>query len=93
MKIEQTTGSATPLRLPRRARPAGGPPAPESGAAKAPASAEVRPFPEGADGTFDAAKVAAIREDIRAGRYTINPERIADGILSSARELITGSSS
>jgi len=33
--------------------------------------------------------VAAIREDIRAGRYQIRPERIADGLLASVRDLLT----
>ncbi|CAA2109810.1 flagellar biosynthesis anti-sigma factor FlgM [Variovorax paradoxus] len=37
---------------------------------------------------FDAARVAAIREDIRAGRYQIRPERIADGLLASVRDLL-----
>jgi negative regulator of flagellin synthesis FlgM len=37
---------------------------------------------------FDAARVAAIREDIRAGRYQIRPERIADGLLASVRNLL-----
>lgn len=37
---------------------------------------------------IDAARVAAIREDIRAGRYTMHPERIADGLLASVAELL-----
>jgi len=41
-----------------------------------------------ANGEFDAERVAAIREDIRAGRYQINPEGIADGLLASVRDLI-----
>ena len=36
----------------------------------------------------DAARVAAIREDIRAGRYQVRPERIADGLLASVRDLL-----
>ena len=43
----------------------------------------MRRFPEPADGTFDADKVAAIREQIRSGQYRINPQRIADGLLAS----------
>lgn len=41
-----------------------------------------------ASGEFDAERVAAIREDIRAGRYEVNPERIADGLLNSVRDLL-----
>lgn len=37
---------------------------------------------------FDASRVAVIREDIRAGRYQINPERIASGLLASVRDLL-----
>ncbi|HWI82109.1 flagellar biosynthesis anti-sigma factor FlgM [Ramlibacter sp.] len=94
MKIDPTTGSATPLRLPTRSR-AGAPPAPAPAAGTAAGTAggtagagNVRAFPEPADGAFDAAKVAAIREEIRAGRYRVDPERIADGMLASLRELL-----
>jgi len=37
---------------------------------------------------FDAARVAAIREDIRAGRYQVHPDRIASGLLASVRDLL-----
>jgi negative regulator of flagellin synthesis FlgM len=87
LKIDQTTtGSATSLRLAPKARTS-------SAAAPLPgdalqAGANVRQLPGPSDGTFDAARVAAIREDIRAGRYQINPERIADGMIASLRELL-----
>ncbi|MDM0042930.1 flagellar biosynthesis anti-sigma factor FlgM [Variovorax dokdonensis] len=52
-------------------------------------SAQVHAMPAGATGgEFDAARVAAIREDIRAGRYQVNPERIASGLLDSVRSLL-----
>lgn len=52
-------------------------------------SGKIHPLPSPADGSdFDAARVAAIREDIRAGRYEVRPERIADGLLNSVRELL-----
>ena len=41
-----------------------------------------------ATGEIDAERVAAIREDIRAGRYQSNPEAIADGLLTSVRDLL-----
>lgn len=90
MKIDQSTGSATPLRLPVKGRTAAGgaPAGPE--AVPAQGATNVRSFPEPADGTFDAAKVAAIREQIRSGQYRINPERIAEGLLASVRDLIPG---
>ncbi len=52
-------------------------------------TAHVRTLPSAVGGNdFDAARVAAIREDIRAGRYQIRPERIADGLLASVRDLL-----
>lgn len=39
-------------------------------------------------GDFDAARVADIRESIRAGHYQIDTAKIADGLLSSVRDLI-----
>lgn len=56
---------------------------------EAAASGQVRLLPStNAGGDFDAARVAAIREDIRAGRYQVNPERIADGLIDSVHELL-----
>ena len=58
-------------------------------AKEAPMSAQVRSLPVApGGGDFDAARVAAIREDIRAGRYQVNPERIADGLLDNVRDLL-----
>jgi negative regulator of flagellin synthesis FlgM len=37
----------------------------------------------------DAQKVAEIKQAIAAGRFQINPERIADGLLNSVREMLT----
>jgi len=39
-------------------------------------------------GDFDAARVAEIRDSIRAGSYKIDTARIADGLLSTVRDLI-----
>jgi len=58
------------------------------------ASGQVHLLPGAPGGSdFDAARVAAIREDIRAGRYQVNPERIADGLIDSVRELLDGKKS
>lgn len=40
------------------------------------------------ESTFDADKVAAIRQAIADGRFTIKPDAIADGLLSSVKELL-----
>lgn len=90
MKIDQTTGSATPLRLPAEARRAPVRAPSEQEGIQGHAPSNVRRFPEAADGTFDADKVAAIREQIRSGQYKINPERIADGLLAGLQGLIEG---
>ena len=37
---------------------------------------------------FTAARVAEIRESIRAGSYQVDTARIADGLLSTVRDLI-----
>lgn len=39
-------------------------------------------------GDFDAAKVAEIRQAISEGRYQINPDKIADGLLDTVRDLL-----
>ena len=39
-------------------------------------------------GDFDAARVAEIRESIRAGRYQVDTAKIADGLISSVRDLL-----
>jgi negative regulator of flagellin synthesis FlgM len=38
---------------------------------------------------MDSAKVDAIKQAIAEGRFKINPEKIADGLLSSVKELLT----
>jgi negative regulator of flagellin synthesis FlgM len=40
------------------------------------------------NGNFDASRVAQIRESISAGRYQVNTAKIADGLLTSVRELL-----
>ena len=40
------------------------------------------------DETFNSQKVAEIRQAISEGRFQINPERIADGLISSVREML-----
>ncbi|QLG87144.1 flagellar biosynthesis anti-sigma factor FlgM [Chitinibacter bivalviorum] len=40
------------------------------------------------EASFDAEKVAAIRSAIAEGRFAVKPEAIADGLLSSVKELL-----
>lgn len=49
------------------------------------ASTALLPSP---NGDFDAARVAEIRESISAGRYQIDPSKIADGLISTVRDLL-----
>lgn len=39
----------------------------------------------------DAQKVAEIKQAIAEGRFQINPERIADGLLNSVQEMLAAS--
>lgn len=40
------------------------------------------------DDDFSAARVAEIRQAITEGRFQVNPEKIADGLLQSVREFL-----
>ena len=42
----------------------------------------------GSEPAFNSQKVAEIRQAISDGRFQINPERIADGLISSVREML-----
>lgn len=42
----------------------------------------------GTEAAFNSQKVAEIRQAISDGRFQINPERIADGLISSVREML-----
>lgn len=88
MKIDQTTGSLPPLRPGVGQRPATARAVQDAPATPA-ASSNVRTLPAISDDTFDAEKVAAIREDIRSGRYKVNAERVADGMLASIHEMLS----
>ena len=42
----------------------------------------------GSEPAFNAQKVAEIRQAISEGRFQVNSERIADGLISSVREML-----
>jgi negative regulator of flagellin synthesis FlgM len=92
LKIDPSAPSATPLTRTKKgasSSPASGTEAAQGGKDVVQLSTgQVHSLPEALNADFDAARVAAIREDIRAGRYEIHPERIARGLLSSVRELL-----
>jgi negative regulator of flagellin synthesis FlgM len=92
LKIDPFAPSATPLPRTNKgaaSSPASGTDAVQGGrnAVKL-SSAQVHSMPEAPNSDFDAARVASIREDIRAGRYEIHPDRIARGLLASVRDLL-----
>lgn len=42
----------------------------------------------GSEGVFDARKVAEIKAAIAEGRFQVNPEKVAAGLLDSVKDLI-----
>lgn len=46
------------------------------------------PLRPSTNGDFDAARVAEIRANIRAGRYQVDTAKIADGLLATVRDLL-----
>lgn len=57
--------------------------------AKVAISAEGQQLAEAAaDPTFDAAKVDRIAQSIRNGQFQVNPDKIADKLISNARDLL-----
>lgn len=42
----------------------------------------------GTEGSFDAEKVARVRQSISDGTYQVNPEAIADKLISNAQDLL-----
>jgi negative regulator of flagellin synthesis FlgM len=96
LKIDQPAPSAIPLSRAgkaAKAQPAAGADAAEQAKdAVQLSSAQVHSLPSGPNTDFDAARVADIRKAILAGEYTVHPERIADGLLKSVRDLLGGKS-
>lgn len=43
-----------------------------------------------AEGSFDADKVSSVKNAIDSGTYQVNPEVIADKLISNAKELLQG---
>ena len=64
------------------------PPVAEASAQVALSSAATALTGAGSDATFDAAKVERIAQAIRDGKFTINPEAIADKLIVNAQDLL-----
>jgi len=45
---------------------------------------------EGSSAPFDRARVDAIKQAISEGHFKVNPEKIADRLIASAKELVAG---
>ena len=73
------------------AKAAAAPAAPEP-SAKLALSAQSALAPSESRADFDAEKVARIAQAIRDGKFNVNAEKIADGLIAQSREFITGSS-
>jgi negative regulator of flagellin synthesis FlgM len=52
-------------------------------------SSQLQALSGGEGQPMDSAKVDAIKQAIAEGRFNINPEKIADGLLNSVKELLT----
>ncbi len=70
------------------AKAAASPAGPEASAKLALSALSKQTANESAD--FDAEKVARIAQAIRDGKFKINPEKIADGLIAQAREFMSG---
>lgn len=67
-------------------------PAPPEASAKLALSALSAPPASESRADFDAEKVARIAQAIRDGKFHVNVEKIADGLIAQSREFMTGSS-
>lgn len=96
MKIEGTSkGVSSPLTGENRAKPAT--PAPQGGSAGQSGTVELSPLSSSlakaeavaaATPVVDQARVDEIRQAISEGRFKIDANRIADGLLDSVREML-----
>lgn len=87
MKIDSSSLKPPPMRSP--AAPAPKPAeAAARGAEAVSLSNAANAIQSGEKPAVNAAKIQEIKEAIAQGRFKINPEAIADGLIESARDLI-----
>lgn len=100
MKIDnsiKSTGARVGSTQTRAAPPSGGTAAhgKSAGATQVDLSPAASAFQHGlevanASPAFDAQRVSEIRQAIAEGRFQINPEKIADGLIESVRDMLAG---
>ncbi|MDO8930974.1 MAG: flagellar biosynthesis anti-sigma factor FlgM [Rhodocyclaceae bacterium] len=73
-------------------RPAVAPQGPQVEVAISPLSARLQAIEASvaAAPAFNAERVAEIKQAISEGRFKVNPERIADGLLDNVRQMLSG---
>lgn len=80
----RTEGTPSVARPPGKASLEGGPEA----SAKVSLSTLAGDMMSGTDASFDAEKVARVKQSIEDGSYKINPEAIADKLIANAQEVL-----
>lgn len=95
MKIHNSAKTIGSVQSPAGRRVAGPRPATTNPAAGSPSAGEAASLAatalhsvSGSEAAFNSQKVAEIRQAISEGRFQISPERIADGLISSVREML-----
>jgi negative regulator of flagellin synthesis FlgM len=98
------SGSAAALRRNDAAKPGAGAPASASATASqstrssgvavtvSTQAQSLKKLPASQTGDIDMAKVAAVKSAIQEGTYVVNPEAIADKLLSNAQEMLNRTS-
>lgn len=95
MKIDNSAKTIGSLQSPAGSRAQGARPAASGVKAGSPSAAKSTTVAattlhsvSGSEPAFNSQKVSEIRQAISEGRFQINPERIADGLISSVREML-----
>jgi len=95
MKIDNSTKTIGTVPSPAGSRVAGTRPAAKSVTTGSPSAEQTSTVVSaalhsvsGSESVFNSQKVAEIRQAISEGRFQINPEKIADGLISSVREML-----
>ena len=95
MKIENSSKPLGPVATPSGPRVAGNRAASSPVRMGAPSSEQTSAVVSaalhsvgGAEAAFDTQKVAEIRQAISEGKFQINPERIAEGLINSVRDML-----
>lgn len=95
MKISSTVSPVGGAAKSERSRPAAG--APQSAGTSAGTEVDLSPLSNrlqeiqtsaSADAVVDTQRVSEIKQAIAEGRFKVNPERIADGLLDSVRQML-----